>query len=256
VRLLVFTDLDGTLLDHGSYDTGPAMPMLKRLAGLGVPVILASSKTAAEIAGWQDRLGLSRWPAIVENGAALLDGAMDDGAYRRLRAALARLGAPFRGFGDMTDAEVAACTGLPLAEAAKARQRSHSEPGLWQGDAAGLERFLTDLAALGISAHRGGRFLTLSFGGTKAAQMARLVARFHPDTTIALGDAPNDIEMLTAADRAIVVRNNHGPGVPPLPGEDQGRVLRTRAEGPAGWAEGLAAVLADLGMTEKGDSRG
>lgn len=256
MRLLVFTDLDGTLLDHGSYDTGPAMPMLGRLARLGVPVILASSKTAAEIAGWQERLGLSHWPAIVENGAALLDGGTDDSAYRRLRTALAGLAAPFRGFGDMTDAEVAACTGLSPADAARARRRSHSEPGLWQGDAAGLDRFLADLAALGITARRGGRFLTLSFGGTKAARMAELVARFAPDTTIALGDAPNDIEMLTAADRAIIVRNDGGPGIPPLPGEDQGRVLRTRAEGPSGWAEGLAAALADLGMTEKGDSRG
>ncbi|MCB1388975.1 MAG: HAD-IIB family hydrolase [Rhodobacteraceae bacterium] len=246
MRLLIFTDLDGTLLDHETYDFAPALPMLDRLAAMGVPVIAASSKTAAEIAGWQERLGLSRWPAIVENGAALADGAFDDAGYRRLRLAVAALGAPFRGFGDMTVQEVAEVTGLGPEAAALARKRAYSEPGIWRGTDAALERFLSALSARGISARRGGRFLTLSWGGSKAGRMAELVARLRPEVTVALGDAPNDAEMLAAADWAVVVRNEHGPGVAPLP--DETRVIRTRAPGPNGWREGLEAVLDRLGI--------
>lgn len=248
MRLIVFTDLDGTLLDHQSYDARPARPMLDRLAGLGVPVILASSKTAAEIAVWQQALGLTRWPAIVENGAALAEGPFDDSAYRRIRAALAEIGAPFQGFGDMDPAGVAALTGLTAEAAQLARTRAHSEPGLWQGTEAALPAFLDALETRGITARRGGRFLTLSFGGTKAGRMTELAARFGADMTIALGDAPNDAEMLAAADHAVVVRNDHGPGVAPLP--DETRVIRTRAPGPEGWREGLAAVLDRLGIGE------
>jgi mannosyl-3-phosphoglycerate phosphatase family len=248
VRLLIFTDLDGTLLDHETYDAAPARPALERLARLGAPVILASSKTAAEILPWQERLGLTRWPAIVENGAALAEGPFDDSGYRRLRAALADLGAPFRGFGDMEAGEVAAVTGLDLPSAGLAKQRAHSEPGLWQGTEAGLAGFLDALAAWGITARRGGRFLTLSWGGTKAGRMAELAARFRPEVTVALGDAPNDTEMLAAADWAVVVRNDHGPGVAPLP--DETRVIRTTAPGPEGWREGMEAVLGRLGIGE------
>ncbi|WP_323020137.1 HAD-IIB family hydrolase [Pararhodobacter sp.] len=248
MRLIVFTDLDGTLLDHQTYDAQPARPMLERLAARDVPVILASSKTAAEIAVWQHDLGLTRWPAIVENGAALAEGAFDDSAYRRIRAELARLSAPFRGFGDMTLAEVAALTGLTPEAAALAQTRAHSEPGLWQGTEAALPAFLDTLKTRGITARRGGRFLTLSFGGTKAGRMTELATRFGADTAIALGDAPNDAEMLAAADWAVIVRNDHGPGVAPLP--DETGVIRTRAPGPEGWREGMAAVLDRLGIGE------
>lgn len=246
MRLLIFTDLDGTLLDHETYDVAPARPMLARLAAMGTPVILASSKTAAEIAVWQDRLGLTQWPAIVENGAASAEDGFDDSAYRRLRAALNAIGAPFRGFGGMTSAEVAGLTGLSPEAAVFARRRAASEPGLWQGTEAGLAGFLAALQERGIQARRGGRFLTLSWGGNKAARMKELVARWHPEVTVALGDAPNDAEMLAAADLAVVVRNGHGPGVAPLP--DETWVIRTTAQGPEGWRDGMEAVLDRLGL--------
>ena len=249
-RLLIFTDLDGTLLHHETYDYRPALPMLARLKAMGAAVILASSKTAAEIRDWQERLGLGGWPAIVENGAALAEGAPDDSAYRQIRALLERLAPPFRGFGDMTIAEVAGVTGLTLEAAALACRREHTEPGLWQGSATELEDFLSLSARHGLSARRGGRFLTLGPGGTKARQMATLVARWTPEATIALGDAPNDAEMLSAADWGVIVRNSHGPGLPPLAGEAEGRILRTSAEGPDGWAEGLEAVLARMSNGE------
>lgn len=249
--LVIFTDLDGTLLDHESYDFAPARPMLARLAMAGVPVVLASSKTAAEIALWQERMGLTGWPAIVENGAGISAGTDDPDAgeqptYPRLCRAIAAARVPFRGFATMTDADLAALTGLPLGEARLARQRAWSEPGLWQGDAAGLAAFLAKMAAEGITARRGGRFLTLSYGGTKAARMAELAERLNARLTVALGDAPNDAEMIAAASRGIVVRNDHGPGLPPLPGESTGRILRSRTAGPTGWAEALDTLLSGI----------
>lgn len=253
--LAIFTDLDGTLLDHESYDAAPARPLLDRLSGAGVPVVIASSKTAAEIAPIRRALGLDRWPAIFENGAGVLgpgDAAPRTRAARaRILAALERipqdLRARFRGFAEMSAADVAASTGLAPEDAARARERTHTEPGLWRGTDAERAAFLDALSAEGVSGREGGRFLTLSLGGTKADRMAEIAGRLGAATTVALGDAPNDIEMLEAADHGIVVANPHRAPLPELEGERQGRITRTAKAGPAGWAEGVEALLSRLG---------
>lgn len=244
-RLIVFSDLDGTLLDHDSYSWAAAGPALKRMRALGIPLILASSKTAAEIAELRAEMGFEHAPAIVENGAGILApgaGARQDrSAHQAIRAALADLPeeqrSRFTGFSDWTVAEVAQKTGLPLEQAALAAQRQFSEPGLWSGTEQERRAFEAALETKGISARQGGRYLTLSFGATKADRMAEIVKSYTPrPVTMALGDAPNDVEMIATADHGVVVMNSHGPGIPELPGEQCGRVTRTRRPGPEGWS--------------------
>lgn len=257
MTLVVFSDLDGTLLDHARYDWRPAAPALAALRRRGVPLVLATSKTAAEVGPLHAELALGETPAIVENGAGVYRPGHADkpatGDYARLRAALDTLPpeirASFRGFGDMSAAEVARLTGLTEDAAILARRRVFSEPGLWTGTAAGQAAFQAALAAQGIAARQGGRFLTLSFGRSKADAMAEVARDLGATETIALGDAPNDIEMLQSATHGVIVRNDHGPGMPRLPEEASGRIRRTTAPGPAGWSE---AVLDLLGETEGG----
>src|SRR5262249_39570829 len=67
---IVFSDLDGTLLDARTYDWRPAERALARLAELGVPVILTSSKTRAEIEEWRRTLG-NREVFVSENGGGI-----------------------------------------------------------------------------------------------------------------------------------------------------------------------------------------
>ncbi len=247
--LLVFSDLDGTLLDHRDYSWDKARPGIDRLAELGAGLVLASSKTAAEIRPLQQQMSLTDMPAIVENGAGVLwPGAPDKigDSYQRLRGALALLPKGFVGFGDMTDLEVAQKTGLSPAQAVLSRQRKFSEPGLWTGSDLELQAFLEKAAQIGVSARQGGRFLTLSFGKTKADAMAEVIERLKPTRTIALGDAPNDSEMIRAADQGVIVANPHGPSIPTFPREIEARILRTTQAGPRGWSEAILALTADL----------
>jgi|GEM_PF-4270088 len=69
-HFLVSTDLDGTLLDHYSYDWQAAAPSLARLAKLGIPVVINTSKTFEEVVSLQSSMLLTA-PFIVENGSAL-----------------------------------------------------------------------------------------------------------------------------------------------------------------------------------------
>lgn len=253
--LIVFTDLDGTLLDHETYEWRRAETALAALRERSIPLILASSKTAAEIAPLRAELGFAHCPAIVENGAGILpaDGARQGAAnnrYADLRAALegvpAELRRLFTGFGDMGVAGIMAATGLPEDAARLAADRSFSEPGLWAGTDDDKTRFIEALAALGVKARSGGRFLTLSFGGTKAESIAEITAALlgdHHPFIVALGDAPNDIEMLQAADRAFIVKNPHGTPLPHLAGEEDGTIARTAEPGPVGWNTAVLSAL-------------
>ncbi|CAN0457609.1 unnamed protein product [Hapterophycus canaliculatus] len=254
--LLVFSDLDGTLLRHDTYAWDSALPALTALAQTGAGVVLASSKTAPEIAPLREAMGLQDWPAISENGAGILPAGealcseQDD--YGKIREILSELESDlrsgFRGFGDMTAAEVSEVTGLAETDAALAKQRSFSEPGIWSGTEATKAAFLTNLLEHGVSGREGGRFLTLSFGQTKADRMAEIVTALRPQHTIALGDAPNDVEMLQAADFGVIVGNPHRTPLPSLANEQTGQIIRTKLPGPEGWNAAVLELIARLDL--------
>ena len=78
--------------------------------------------------------------------------------------------------------------------------------------------------------------------------MSDIVLSLKPDKTVALGDAPNDREMLEAADIGVIVRNDHGIALPKLEGEAAGRIRRTQLSGPQGWNEAVMQIVQELGL--------
>lgn len=257
-RIVVFSDLDGTLLDHETYSFAPAWPALDRMREDGHVLILASSKTAAEIAPIRAAMGFVHCPAIVENGAGLLAAGEDgeDGSAPRHQAimeALAGLPASLRqkfsGFSDWSVGEIAERTGLPPEQAEQAAKRRFSEPGIWSGTDSEMEEFVARLSQSGITGVRGGRFFTLSHGSTKATQMEAVLALYQGEgeggvaMTVALGDAPNDIPMLDKADLGIIIANPAHAGIEPLEAEKSGRIIRSSKPGPEGWNEEMRRVL-------------
>ena len=264
--MLVFTDLDGTLLDHDHYGWEPARGALERLRAGGHPVVLTSSKTLAELEVLQWELDLEG-PVIAENGALLAvpqalvssDGLESLGPWRLYRCSptyevivrtLARLrtehGYPFVGFADLTAGEISDLTGLRLEDAEAARRREGSEPLQWQGEPSRLVEFDKDLAQLSLRRLTGGRFHhVLGAAADKAAAMSAL-RRLLADNgqsygaTVALGDGPNDRAMLAAADYPILVAN---PKAPIFDTSGISGLIRTRGQGPVGWAEAITRLL-------------
>lgn len=249
--VLVFSDLDGTLLDHDNYSWAAARPALDLIHQTSGGLVLASSKTAAEIYPLRAAMGFDGWPAITENGSGVLAAHQTpsevNGDYATLRKIMAEMPTHLRrrcrGFGDMTTADVAQITGLRRAEADRAKKRGFSEPCQWHGTTAEREELDSFLAVHGVSAQQGGRFLTLSFGRTKASAMAGIIAELKPSRTIALGDAPNDIEMLQAADIGVIVANPSHTPLPRQQAEDSGRIIRTITPGPQGWNDAIHTLL-------------
>lgn len=268
MRLVIFTDLDGTLLDHDTYDWSPAAPMIARLRDEGSPLVFVTSKTRAEVETLRDDMGVDE-PFIVENGAAAffperyagldLPGAVDVGGFRTLvfgrsyaevRAFVASVRERFgmEGFGDMSATDVAAVTGLSPAAAARAKQREFTEPFRLKDD--------RDLAALeaaageaGFRVTTGGRLHHLMGSGQDKGIAVRAVrdafARQHgaAPVTIGLGDGPNDVPMLDAVDHPVLVP---APGRP-LPDVRASGARVAPAPGPTGWTASLLEILSELG---------
>tara|TARA_R110002020_G_scaffold192228_3_gene392336 strand:- start:52786 stop:53613 length:828 start_codon:yes stop_codon:yes gene_type:complete len=254
-NLIVFTDLDGTLLDHETYSHTEALPALSLLRQQKIPLVLASSKTAAEIIPLRKSLGFCHCEAIVENGCGILEAGNDDqgsgDGYHQIRLILNRLPQSLRrqyqGFSDWSAQEVSAQTGLTPVEAARAKQRRFSEPGLWLGDEADREEFVTTISSQGLSVLQGGRFTTLSFGGNKAERMMEIAKRYasggEQPFTVALGDAENDIAMIEHARLGVIIPNPAHDGIQPLHGEATGQIIRAPSAGPTGWNQVIMSLL-------------
>jgi HAD superfamily hydrolase (TIGR01484 family) len=69
MQLIIFTDLDGTLLDS-DYSFRKALPALKMIKAEAVPLVLCSSKTKMEIEQIRKKMTNS-YPFISENGGGI-----------------------------------------------------------------------------------------------------------------------------------------------------------------------------------------
>ncbi len=263
--LLVATDLDSCLLDE-CYSFEAACQALHALRKAGVPLVLASSKTRAEVETlWRD-LGLC-FPFIVENGGALmfpedphLPWARPSGGLfslelgvkrRELLVALHQIaeetGARLVGFAALGPQGIAAATGLSPAAAQLAAAREFDEPFLCEDDDPTLVAQIEARAAgRGLRVTRGGRFLHLSGPVDKGTALVALLrhetARGRRHTTVGLGDAGNDLGLLQVVDRPILVPRPDGrldaELLHALPHAE-----RAPRPGPAGWNTAVLAVL-------------
>jgi len=268
VKTIVFTDLDGTLLDRRTYDYTLALPAVDRLHQESIPLVFCSSKTRAEQEVLRREIGIDT-PFIVENGAAIFIGEdyftvtlprhRWDGEYwvielgipyaevRRILEKVRReSGLKFRGYGDMTEAEVSAATGLDKAASRRAMRRDYEETMLLTGDAAENRRTLNAIRDAGLEYAHGGRYYGVHRGGDKGRAAAILSdlyrQQFGDIVTVGIGDSPNDRPMLAAVDRPFLVRSTDGAWADmSLPA-----LKRVDGIGPRGFAAAITEILKDV----------
>lgn len=262
-NVLVFSDLDGTLLDSVSYSFAPALPALEMLSVQGIALVLCSSKTRAEMMVYRQRLSNSH-PFIVENGGGiyipqgyfktLTGGELTQDGYDLIAlgtphaqirckfvALRQQLGARVRGFTDMDVAEVAALTGLDLNEAALARQRDFDEPFVFDGkpDAA----FLASIKEAGLNWTQGRIFHVMgAHDKGRAVRLLKALYKLERGITLSmgLGDSLNDLPMLQAVDYPVLVKREDGQ---PDAGLQVKGWVTTRSAGPQGWNEAVLELM-------------
>lgn len=270
-KTLIFTDLDGSLLDHYSYSHAAATPLLEKLERQGIPVVPNTSKTRAELLAWRRVLN-NHHPFIVENGAAVLipedyfshipEGSERlDGYWIKVFSSprgcwlthIFQHGSPFigqfRAFAESSIEEIVEMTGLSEAEAKRAALREYGEPLMWLDTAEECDRFIQQLESTGARVLTGGRFLHVSGNCDKGRALLWLTAEYQRHyegadcVTIAAGDSGNDAAMLEVADHALIIPSP----VHPLPALDRAAgVTLAPAAGPEGWLRGIQSILNTL----------
>ena len=268
-KMVVFTDLDGSLLDPLTYSFDAASEALHALQASDIPLVLASSKTRAEIEPIRFRLNHLH-PFTVENGGGLYipKGLFDfpveetvlrgpyqvieiGTSYVRLRAALKeieqRVGCPLRGFGDMSAEEVAERTGLSQQDALLAKQREYDEPFVIEGPDTVVEEVMREAGARELRCTRGGRFYHLIGGSDKGRACRLLIDCYRRQNgqrghlvTVAIGDSLNDLPMLAAVDRPILVQKPDGSYDLEV---QLSNLTRAQGIGPAGWNQAVLDLL-------------
>ena len=235
MKTIIFTDLDGTFLNHDDYSFDEAKDAIAKIKKQNIPLIFTTSKTKVEVEMLQKKVGICE-PFIIENGAAIffpkdyqgldLSFLREYEDYRILQLGktyqqilrfynLYKVEFGMFGFSDMSIEEIAYYTGLSQEDAIYPKQRDFTEPFLLE-DTNRLAN-LTNLAlTYKIKITKGGRFFHLigekQDKGLAVKEAIKLFEKLYEDKirSIALGDGPNDIVMLEEVDIPIAIKNFEG----------------------------------------------
>jgi mannosyl-3-phosphoglycerate phosphatase len=269
MQVIIFSDLDGTFLDHQTYSFAAALPALEQIKSRRIPLIFCSSKTRAEIEEVQRAVGIHE-PFIVENGGAIcipqnyfafeIPGVhqrdsywvYDFGtAYAELTAKLQRIArkasVPVLGFHNMTIEQVAAECGLTLAQAHRAKMREYDEPfKILTNDLEAIVRLEKVIANNGLRCTRGGRFFHLTGKNDKGMAVTKLIHLFQRSfndlLTVGIGDSQNDLDLLRVVDCPVLFQKPGGYYDDDV--QKQIRNVQLAGQiGPAGWNEAVTEIL-------------
>lgn len=262
---IVFTDLDGTLLDHDTYAYDAALPGLRLLQEHQIPLVFCSAKTRAEQMFYREKLQVDD-PFIVENGAAVIvrqnyfhqphaftktaDGFqfLELGKpYAEIRKVLAQvrteLNLPLQGYGDLTVDEVVQLTGLSSEAASRAMQREYEETVVTQLNDTDRERLRQALMRRNVSMISGARFTSVSAANDKGRAANALTDMFRRErgqvTTVGIGDSWNDAPLLAVMDIPLLVQRPGGSWVS-LP---VNRIRQITGIGPKGWTQAMRRLV-------------
>ncbi len=263
---IIFTDMDGTLVDHDTYSYDAALPALELINKKNIPLIFCTSKTRAELEVYCHQLDICH-PFISENGGAIfipqdyfdfpydytkqIDnynvielGVGYDILESTLKEVCTKIDCQVIRFGDMDVDEVCQDTGLDRESAALAKQRDYDEAFRIKSPGPKDELLEQEIKKRGFNYTKGGRYYHIMGNNDKGKAVLTLTDLYRkkwPNVkTVGLGDSLNDLPMLMAVDIGILVQKPGGYYDPSItsPNIKQGKGI-----GPKGWNQELINIL-------------
>lgn len=271
--LIIFTGIDGVLLNAENNNNEPVLTRLAWLKAKHIPVIPVTHKTREEVETVRRQMNLSD-PFIVEDGSGVFI-PLNDGQFELpqgeqvgnyhllqlgcsyvmaragLKAIAQSLGRPLKGFGDWSVEQLNTLTGLPAAAAHRAKAREFTEmfktPKNIPIDK--LRQAAHEMGFQVVVSDRFSHLIGIEAGqGRAVRRLTQLYQAALPEdvhlTTVGFGENPDDLGMLESVEIPIIV--------PGLKGCHSGLAERNWQVAPApgsqGWAMAVEKICEGLGI--------
>ena len=226
-KVLIFTDLDGSLLDRDTFKFDKILQYIKDLISKGIFIIPNSSKTKNEIDSFNKELD-EDLPFIVENGAAIYNLNLINASFpekislsREISEILdifnnkisKKYKSKCKFIKNLTSDKQLQIFGQSKEKVKLSMKREYSIPLLYDGSKAEKVDLIKSVNNAGLSLHEGGRLINLCDKISKSQAMKHVVKIFKKISkekliTIGVGDNFNDLDMLKNSDIPCLVFND------------------------------------------------
>jgi mannosyl-3-phosphoglycerate phosphatase len=227
-QIIIFTDLDGSLLDKDTFKFDEIEDYFKDLISEGIKIIPNSSKTEAELLDFNKQHNLNL-PFISENGSSIhglnlihkelpnkisisrpahqiisiYNEIIPDNLNQKINFIL-----------KLKHEEQEKIFGLPSNKMMLATKRNYSLPIQFMGNEIEKNEFFKIINDVGLTVQTGGRIMNICDNVNKSQAMTkalRLISKELDDEiiTIGVGDNENDIEMIKQSNYPCLVKNDN-----------------------------------------------
>jgi mannosyl-3-phosphoglycerate phosphatase len=268
MKFFVFTDIDGTLLNHKNYSYGDLKKFIKKIKN-SVHIIFNTSKTFNEIKNIQKQLDLN-FPFIAENGACIFfpDGYLNENLLNKkffkykksigykltklepqllpekLRSLRNKYNFSF--LSELNDKQILKITNLNLDDLKNAKKRLFTNPIYWHDSKEKIFEFKSELYLIkeDLCLSEGGRFLHVSDNYNKGSALKKFLSIIEKSysskfTTVSLGDSENDLSMLESTDYSCIVKGEKSK----ISLKKKNNIYYSETKAPEGWQESMEYVF-------------
>ncbi|MBD1170806.1 HAD-IIB family hydrolase [Pelagibacterales bacterium SAG-MED02] len=256
-KILIFTDLDGSLLHRDTFKFDEIKDYLKQLISKGIFIIPNTSKTEKEILEFNNELG-SSLPYISENGSAingldllnsnlpkeLILSREKDSLIKIFRELVpVNLQNKCKWLSEMDKKKQSLIFGLENDKLKMALDRKYTIPFLFEGNKSERNELSKIVKNKGLALQEGGRVINLTDKVNKAKALQVFVRFFKKNNknvkTIAVGDNYNDLDMLKTSEFPCLVFNDKFT-LDEIPIKN---LITTNKPSPEGWADVIKKAL-------------
>ena len=257
-KIIIFTDLDGTLLDKNTFEFNVISEYFRELLSNGIIIIPNSSKTEAELIDF-NRTYNFKLCFISENGSSIhglnlinanLPKIISIGRPADQIIEIYNLNTPpalkqkVIFISNLNTNEQEKIFGLPLQKIKLSMERKHSVPIQFNGTEVEKNEFIKIMSNVGLSVQTGGRIMNICDNTNKSKAMLKTIELIKKEInykiiSIGVGDNQNDIEMLKKSDYACLVKNDNFDTS--LINIDN--LIKSSKPSPMGWADVIKTAI-------------
>ncbi len=257
-QIVIFTDLDGSLLDKNTFEFDEIEDYFRELISIGIIIIPNSSKTEAELSDFNNQYNLNL-SFIAENGSSIHGlnlihknlpkkiflSRTSDEIYNVYNQKIPpKLKSKITFILNLKSNEQREIFGLPLEKMNLAIKRNYSLPIKFNGIEIEKNEFIKIINDSGLTVQTGGRIMNICDNVNKSKAMCKTIELINKEIdneiiSIGVGDNQNDIDMLKHSDYPCLVKNNSFDSA--LVNIDN--LIKSSEPSPKGWADVIKTAI-------------